>query len=192
MHCGSWLRCLVRGLRSTGPISPTALLRSQRFSWYRPVVGFLPDLPVRACAVCGFILDIVRDGSGYLHGRPSDHVVVPVDPLEIYTAWACDFCNSPEPVAVLPARDFLYPGDTRDGSRGNWLVCASQAPYIAANDWDGLLADVARCWPQQHDGEELTGSLRAMLGSVYRALQHNITGPLQPFSPQTAMDRPAG
>lgn len=152
-------------------------------------MGVFSGLPVRACAVCGFVLLIARDGSGYLHSDDVDHPAVPVDPLEIYTAWGCDFCGSPEPVAVVPARDFLYQeGD--DGSRGNWLACASQAPYIATGDWDGLLADVARCWPQYHEGRALDASVRSYLGRAYLLLRDNITGPLQPFSVQTALAQP--
>lgn len=150
---------------------------------------------MRACGVCGFVLDIKRDGSAYVHAQSDalelDHLAVPVDPLTIYVNWRCDFCNSPEPVAVVPARDFDYPDDPRhNGSRGNWLVCASQAPHIADKDAAGLLADVERCWPQHHGGEEMGVPTRVFLKGIYRALMLNITGPLQPFSPDNALNEP--
>lgn len=52
----------------------------------------------------------------------------------------CDFCSSPHPAWVFPAKSFAGPCNTE--SSGDWLACNECHRLIEAGDREGLAARV--------------------------------------------------
>ncbi|WP_406637547.1 hypothetical protein [Amycolatopsis sp. WGS_07] len=147
-----------------------------------------PDAVV-VCTVCRNVLDVEwsDDGARYIHTRIDaiqdlDHDPVPIDAPPGFRGGRCDFCSDGLPAFILPARDFVYPDDRSQSSRGDWAVCPDCATLISRNQWSQLIERVAGAH-RQRVGSSLPPEARAQIRIRYRALRKHIAGPLREIPP---------
>ncbi len=138
------------------------------------------DPRVRICAVCARVLDYRETGDPenpiFKHTPDivEDHPAVPVLPGEVYAVTFCDLCFAVDPVFVLPASDFAYPGGT-DGSAGNWSICGACARDVEANRWNDILRRQST-GRYARLGEHLDAGQTDYLRKIHRLLRRHITG----------------
>lgn len=133
---------------------------------------------VRACGVCGRLLEHKR-GKGWLHiYNPDDHVVVPVLPTEINVTYVCDFCFAPNPQWDLPARDFTDPITNARSMGEGWACCGECARLIERGDWGQLHKRVRVSYIRRHG--RMTENQWQYMQRLYALLRKNITGPVKP------------
>ncbi|WP_275293497.1 hypothetical protein [Amycolatopsis sp. La24] len=144
---------------------------------------------VMVCTVCRNVLDIEWSDKGarYIHTRVDaaedlDHAPVPIDAPPGFRGGRCDFCSDGIPAFVLPVRDFVYPDDRSQGSRGDWAACPACATLISRNKWLKVIERVAATH-RRRTGSSLPPEARAQIRIRYRALRKNITGPLREIPP---------
>lgn len=144
---------------------------------------------VMVCTVCRNVLDVEWSDGGarYVHTlmdavQDLDHDPVPIDAPRGFRGGRCDFCSVGMPAFVLPARDFVYPDDRSQGSRGDWAACSDCATLISSNKWPQLIERVAAAH-RRRTGSSLHPAARAQIRLRYRALWRNISGPLREIPP---------
>lgn len=146
---------------------------------------------MRACAVCGRVLDHYEEthGSpasetgGWIHSvqdreHGEDHPAVPVTLQEIEMIGRCDFCNVDFPRWVIPVRSFqLVPGSM---SQGDWAACNTCCELIANRKWYALTKRAVE--HSAHRGLMPDEQLRASLAILYSRVRKNITGEPHPIT----------
>lgn len=144
---------------------------------------------VMVCIVCRNVLDVewTDDGARYIHTRMDavqdlDHEPVPIDAPSGFRGGRCDFCSDGFPAFILPARDFVYPDDRSQGSRGGWAACPDCATLISRSQWR-LLIDRVAAAHRRRTGSPLHPKARSQIRLRYRALRRNISGPLREIPP---------
>lgn len=137
---------------------------------------------VRACAVCGRVLDYYSptdptEAGGWIHSTQDrsegeDHPAVPVSLAEVEAIGRCDFCNVDLPRWVVPARTFeVLPGSM---SHGDWAACNTCCQLIATRRWETLIRRAAE--NSAYKDMMPPAALKASLASLYSKLKKNITG----------------
>ena len=140
-----------------------------------------PD--VRACAVCGQVLERKADADGkplgWFHFRldAQDHIAVPVKEEEITPVYHCDFCDVilGEEVWTLPAESFRYPDlglEDKHGSDGDWAMCAECKRCVVSQAWGRLVT-------RQMEGARRRNLPvpRAMYTAFTEDIRRHVTGP---------------
>ena len=143
------------------------------------------------CRTCRYALDVLvdDDGAHFIHtaNDPDDHEVIPVEPEQGWRG-RCDFCSSATSTHVLPARDFAIP-DSPEISRGNWAACEACANLLRNERWDWLLARAIATFHATY-GFPMPSTAQLQIGTLYRALQLAVTGPIRrlddPSAPPTS------
>lgn len=144
------------------------------------------DTDLRACAVCGRVLNHVSgtdDHYEHTLADGTDHPPVPVPPSEIPEQFRprCDFCRSEFPTFVLPVHSFVMPAISGHGSEGDWAACSDCASLLSRNEWNALVRRVESEWVHNH-GEAMSPLIVDSLRALYRTLRKNVSGAVRPLT----------
>lgn len=144
----------------------------------------MSDTPTRICATCLRGLNVRMGLSGVSWEHPLGdgdlgHEVVPIPPPPGWTG-RCHFCSAPRPPYIVPARDFILPGDLDQASGGDWAACTTCAALVDQSAWPELEARIAEQF-EHRNGWPLDRAARRHLTKLYTRLNRNITGPARPI-----------
>ncbi len=146
----------------------------------------MTDVVIYICRVCTRTLDTRMDpwGVSQIHtaaDSPADHAPDPVPMPEGWKGGRCDFCFV-EPVGfVLPARDFQIPFEANASSGGDWAMCGECAVLVQQNRWSAVTRRAADSYVGRHGPmtPEDVRRIHTQIGTVYRKLRREITGPVR-------------
>lgn len=139
------------------------------------------DEAARFCAVCGRVLEQLREKAGhytYRHAlvdEPADHLPVAIrnEEAPAQLRIRCDFCLH-EPVTHTLAldRELSIPEANMTWST-DWAMCATCAAFVMADDWRGLRAYV---WASQERdlGITLSEETKTRMRVVYRDMRKSM------------------
>lgn len=132
---------------------------------------------IKACAVCGLILELHAAGNNrtqWSHAQPADHPPLAVPVESIRATYLCDFCLDDNARWLLPVSTYeVVPGNFNAGA---WSTCDQCAELVRAYAWEGLVTRAQRAYNKRNRTKEPRATFRAL----YAQLSDHITGPIHP------------